>query len=318
MDVRLNTRSVKLWAALLGLAVVASSTVGCAATRRNRSRDRAKVLEAENINMRQRMTTMDGQIRQAHAEQDAAMARAQNLEGQLGTAQSQAQAAEFQAQQSAQQAAQMRQELAGVQNEIMATRQGLTQLNNRYVGLIDRHKAALAAAKSRPPAPIVTHERPIQGAPSLQAEALRRDLENKLRGYGVRELGVEVRNDGGQERVAIVLPDSFPAGKATLAHNKAAVKAVVGLASLIRKDYSGSEVVVEGHTDSDPIRRSNWASNEALSEARAQAVRDLLSRAGVGSISTRGYGAARPLDPGASKAAKSRNRRVEIFISPRG
>ena len=316
----MKNRVGQVFVLALGMALVLSSVVGCAASRRNRSRDRAKVLEAENINMRQRVSGLNDQMRQAHADQDAAVARAQNLEGQLGVAQTQRQTAEAQAQQQAAEAAIMREQLIGVQNEIVATRKQTAELNDRYVRLADKHKAAVVAARARPPAPAPTYTAPIRRGTSLQAEALRRDLENKLRGHGVRDLDVEVRSDFGQERVAIVLPDSFPAGKATLAHNKRAVKAVVGLASLIQSEYQGSEVLVEGHTDSDPIRRSNWSSNEALSEARANAVRDLLSRAGVqaGDITTRGFGANRPLDTGSNKASKSRNRRVEIFITPRG
>jgi flagellar motor protein MotB len=78
-------------------------------------------------------------------------------------------------------------------------------------------------------------------------------------------------------------------------------------------------VRVEGHTDSDPIKRSDWGTNERLSEARAQAVRTLLENAGVtaGAITTAGYGAGQPLEPGATTRAKSRNRRVEIFLAPR-
>ena len=69
--------------------------------------------------------------------------------------------------------------------------------------------------------------------------------------------------------MAVVLPDAFPSGKATLAYNPRAVKAVVGLGKMIRDHYPSSGVMVEGHTDSDPIRKSSWGTNENLSRARA-------------------------------------------------
>ena len=77
---------------------------------------------------------------------------------------------------------------------------------------------------------------------------------------------------------------------------------------------------VEGHTDSDPLVKTKpiWGTNENLSNARAKAVAALLANAGVGDVSTAGLGASRPLALGNSKQAKARNRRVEIFISPRG
>ena len=47
----------------LGMTVVVAGMTGCAASLRNRSRNRAKVLEAEKINMRKRMSTLNNQIR---------------------------------------------------------------------------------------------------------------------------------------------------------------------------------------------------------------------------------------------------------------
>ena len=57
--------------------------IGCS---RSRSLDRAKVLEAENINLRQKAQTVEQQMRQAHAEQDEAVAREQQLRTELAAA----------------------------------------------------------------------------------------------------------------------------------------------------------------------------------------------------------------------------------------
>jgi chemotaxis protein MotB len=158
------------------------------------------------------------------------------------------------------------------------------------------------------------------GGISPEAVAMRRDLRAQLARYGIRDLKVEVRREpSGEERVAIVLPDAFPAGKATLAYNASAVKAVISVGKMIRSHYRNSKVLVEGHTDSDPIRRSSWGTNENLSRARAKAVESLLTNSGVPATSVRtdGLGATQPLAMGNTKRAKSRNRRVEIFITPR-
>jgi flagellar motor protein MotB len=77
------------------------------------------------------------------------------------------------------------------------------------------------------------------------------------------------------------------------------------------KAKPGFLLVVDGHTDSDPITRSNNASNWELSGKRAAAVLDHLVKAGVcdgQNAFLRGYGEFRAISPD-----KAKNRRVEIY-----
>jgi flagellar motor protein MotB len=167
-------------------------------------------------------------------------------------------------------------------------------------------------AKARP-----TDVRPVESSPQL--EAFRSDLQRRLSQYGVKGVDVDVRtSQNGERRVAIVLQNSFRPGNASLSYNASAVKAVVGVGKLISESYRGSRVAVEGHTDADPIRKSKWDSNEALSLARAEEVRKLLRQAGVpeGNIQAVGMGARNPVARGATERAKAQNRRVEIYIYP--
>ena len=249
-----------------------------------------------------------------HASLDDIAARKQQLEDELALARADAAAAEA----ARAQAATARERLVDTQSELAKAEQALLESNRRYEALKNRpvvQPAPRAVARRGGP----TQLRP--GRTSPEAEAMRRDLQNQLARFGVRGLKVEVRTDRtGSERVAIVLPDAFPSGKATLAYNKSAVKAVISVGKMINAHYPDSRVLVEGHTDSDPIRKSNWGTNENLSRARAEAVETLLTNSGVpsSSVSTEGFGARQPLARGSTKRAKSRNRRVEIFISPRG
>lgn len=82
------------------------------------------------------------------------------------------------------------------------------------------------------------------------------------------------------------------------------------VANQIQSRHSGRTVRVVGHTDSDPIRKSKWGSNEALSRARADAVADYLASKGISrsSITTVGKGSSEP------KGSKAASRRVEIVI----
>jgi outer membrane protein OmpA-like peptidoglycan-associated protein len=74
-------------------------------------------------------------------------------------------------------------------------------------------------------------------------------------------------------------------------------------------DYT---ISVNGHTDDV----GSDAYNQKLSERRAEAVRDYLVKAGLSSdiMSVEGHGKALPLVPGASDAARAKNRRVELGI----
>lgn len=78
--------------------------------------------------------------------------------------------------------------------------------------------------------------------------------------------------------------------------------------------YPSTFVDISGFTDSlgtDPV-------NQSLSDQRAAAVADNLSRLGVSRarIATKGFGKAQPIASNADEAGRSRNRRVEIHISP--
>jgi flagellar motor protein MotB len=77
------------------------------------------------------------------------------------------------------------------------------------------------------------------------------------------------------------------------------------------KTYAGKPIRVEGHTDSDPIKKSKWKSNQELSEARAKSVKDYLGKQGIDPklITSVGHGADMP-----KGADKSRNRRVEVVV----
>lgn len=100
----------------------------------------------------------------------------------------------------------------------------------------------------------------------------------------------------------------FDSGSATL--KPAARRSLDRVADVIRQRYSGRVIRVEGHTDNDPIRRSNWKTNERLSSERAMAVEAYLVERGLNNsnVYTAAFGASRP------KSTKAASRRVEIVI----
>ena len=137
-------------------------------------------------------------------------------------------------------------------------------------------------------------------------------VASRLEASGVR---VEGRGTG----AAIILASdvTFKAGQADLSKQAMATLGRVAVALMSTPGVQG--IRVEGHTDSDPIRKSGWASNEALSQARAENVRKFLVKNGLdqSTVTVMGYGAARPVFPNDTAAHKANNRRVEIVIDAR-
>ncbi len=78
------------------------------------------------------------------------------------------------------------------------------------------------------------------------------------------------------------------------------------------KEHVDTEVTIEGHTDANGSEESNLA----LSQNRANAVRDYLVSKGIkrSRLSTVGYGEEKPIDPSNNEKAWATNRRVEFVL----
>ena len=100
----------------------------------------------------------------------------------------------------------------------------------------------------------------------------------------------------------------FDSGKVDL---KGSAKSTLNqIAGVIRSEYSGNTVRVEGYTDSDPIRKSKWKDNLELSLQRAAAVHRQLQSQGIAAenMYAAGFGEAR------QRGSKDKSRRVEIVV----
>ena len=106
----------------------------------------------------------------------------------------------------------------------------------------------------------------------------------------------------------------FATGKSELL--PAAKNKLDEVAAAIKDLKPGQAIVVEGHTDSV----GDDASNQTLSQARAQSVRDYLASKGVpgDKVSAVGKGEGTPVADNKSPEGRANNRRVEIIVSPGG
>jgi len=118
----------------------------------------------------------------------------------------------------------------------------------------------------------------------------------------------EVSMRGGDIVVTVAGDVLFDSGQITLKND--AKTRLNRIAQVIKSQYPGHTIRVEGYTDTDPIRKSKWGTNERLSGERAMAVRDFLVSSGVPSsrIYFAGFG------PNHQKATKAASRRVEIVV----
>jgi chemotaxis protein MotB len=145
-----------------------------------------------------------------------------------------------------------------------------------------------------------------------ELENVKRSLEVSLQGTGA---SVRIK-DG---KIAVTLPSSvfFNSGQATL--KKKAKGSLTKVGNAIKNDFPNETIRVEGHTDSDPIKRTRsiYASNWELSAKRAANVLHfLVGKCGLDSkrLYLAGFGEYQPIANNNTKKGKKQNRRVEIVI----
>ena len=145
-------------------------------------------------------------------------------------------------------------------------------------------------------------------------QKLKRRVDKLAKDAGVHaKVNVTVRRRG---LVIQLLTDKvfFSSGDATL--HPEAHKLVSKIGAIVRDERS-HPVVVEGHTDSQPISGSQYPSNWELSGARAGAViRDFVGN-GVLSRRVSGgmYANQEPIASNSTLTGRAKNRRVEIVLS---
>ena len=130
------------------------------------------------------------------------------------------------------------------------------------------------------------------------------------------DLQVDMRDKG---LVVTVLNNVlFDSGKTKL--KPSSIQTLHKVGQILLNQVPDNMVLVEGHTDTDPIRYSDFKSNWDLSAARAvEVVHYFVNEIGINAnrLVASGYGEYRPVAPNTTEAGKSKNRRVEIVISPK-
>ncbi len=143
-------------------------------------------------------------------------------------------------------------------------------------------------------------------------ENARRSMEERLRGSGAT---VRIK----EGKISVMLPSSilFNSGQTKL--KKGAKNSLTKVCNVLKRDFPNATIRIEGHTDSDPLKRTKkvYKSNWELSALRAANVLHYLvdsCHLGPEKLYIAGFGKHQPVASNKSKGGKTKNRRVEIVV----
>ena len=142
---------------------------------------------------------------------------------------------------------------------------------------------------------------------------LLKSINNALGQYKAEDLNVYVKN--GKVYVSMQEKLLFKSGSAVV--NKEGIEALGKIAQVLNTDPK-IQIMVEGHTDSIPIRK-NFADNWALSSARSVSiVRILTAKYNVepSRVIAAGHSFYDPVDSNSTEQGRALNRRTEIILTP--
>ena len=145
-------------------------------------------------------------------------------------------------------------------------------------------------------------------------ENLRKKMADALVGFNSNELSVFTKNG----RVYVSMQESllFPSGSAVV--NEKGKTALQTVAQALNNNPD-INVVVEGHTDSIPIKKA-YEDNWALSVARATSIVRLLTNTYAVDptrVTASGRSYFEPVDSNSTPEGRQRNRRTEIILAPK-
>ena len=145
---------------------------------------------------------------------------------------------------------------------------------------------------------------------------LKNRVEEALKGFTGKGLTIEQKN--GKVYVSMEAKLLFASGSITV--DSKGKSALVKLAKVLQ-DNDDVNILVEGHTDSDKFQNTSGGikDNWDLSVLRATAVVKIMKESSKISpvrLTAAGRGPHFPIDMGTSKAAKAKNRRIEVILTP--
>jgi len=184
----------------------------------------------------------------------------------------------------------------------LALKQKSNELTNKEKILIEREKALTDLQK------VVAHQDSI-------TRRLNDILRNALLGFKSDELSVEIKNG----KVYVSLSDKLLFKSGSAAIETKGVEAIKVLSEVLDKN-NDIDILVEGHTDSIPIKTVIYKDNWDLSVARATSIVRILTtdyNITPTRLTASGKGEFSPRSTNSTSEGRASNRRTEIILSPK-
>ncbi len=139
-------------------------------------------------------------------------------------------------------------------------------------------------------------------------EKIKSEISSRLRNFG----GVSIEGRGGA--ISVILENVVTLKSGRIKIRESAHSLLNQLASVLKK-YQDCKIVIEGHCDDIPTKRT-YSSNWELSSARALVVLHYLEDEGIAPerMSASGYGEYVPRGSNTTPEGRRKNRRVEVVI----
>ena len=159
----------------------------------------------------------------------------------------------------------------------------------------------------------ITSFPPMSAGPQEVQDYVQRVLKKSMNKEEYQDAIQEVHHDSVGARIQLAASSLFPSGSAELKASSAAALDKIG--DLLRQ--SNRRLIIEGHTDNEPVHTSKYPSNWELSAVRATkvlrylAARDQIDIKRMAAIA---YADQKPVAPNDSEANRAKNRRIEILI----
>lgn len=143
--------------------------------------------------------------------------------------------------------------------------------------------------------------------------ALKNAVSDALTGFGSDELKVHIKNG----KVYVSLEEKLLFASGSYEVNAQGTAAIKKIASVL-ESKSDIGIMVEGHTDDVPYKSTVLIDNWDLSVKRATAVSRILlqSKISPSRVTAAGRSQYVPVEKGTTPAARQKNRRTEIILTP--
>jgi len=155
---------------------------------------------------------------------------------------------------------------------------------------------------------------PKQGGPKEVEDYLDRSLDKKISKEVRQKMISSVRHDGFGARITLAASSFFPTGSAKLKYSS--LQVLDQIADLIKE--TDRRIVIEGHTDNEPIIGGMFESNWELASLRATSVvRYLIKYQKVDPkrLAAISYADQKPIADNSTEEGRAQNRRIEILVA---